>query len=61
MQDEIYVKKILLYHGETLFSRAADDSQSLTKSVLGVICCIFAGPIFTLIIAHCKVEFAISI
>ena len=25
MQDEIYVKKMLLYHGGTLFGRATDD------------------------------------
>ena len=26
IQDEIYVKKMLLYHGGTLFGRATDDS-----------------------------------
>ena len=34
MQDEIYVqKKLLLYHGGTLFGRATDDPQSLAKTV----------------------------
>ena len=34
MQDEIYVKKkLLLYHGGTLFRRATDDPQSLAKTV----------------------------
>ena len=42
MQDEIYVKKILLYHGGTFFGGATDDPQSLAKLVLGVmISCMF--------------------
>ena len=31
MQDKIYVKTMLLYHGGTLFERATDDRQSLAK------------------------------
>ena len=47
MQDEIYVKKILLYHGGTLFGRATGDPQSVAKTVLGVmISCMFGGPTF---------------
>ena len=47
MQDEIYVKKMLLYHGETFFGRATDDPQSLAKTVLGVMMsCMFGGPTF---------------
>ena len=47
MQDEIYVKKILLYHEETLFGRATDDPQSLAKTALEVmISCMFDGPTF---------------
>ena len=44
MQDEIYVKKILLYHGGTLFGRATGDPQSVAKTVLGVMMsCMFGG------------------
>ena len=44
MQDEIYVKKILLYHGGTLFGRATGDPQSVARTVLGVmISCMFGG------------------
>ena len=47
MQDEIYVKIVLLYHGGALFGRATDDPQSLAKSVLGVmISCMFGVPTF---------------
>ena len=47
MQDEIYVKKKLLYYGGILFGRVNDDSQSLAKTVLGVmISCIFVGLTF---------------
>ena len=47
MQDQIYVKKMLLYHGGTLFGRANYDPQSLAKTVLGVtISCMFGGPTF---------------
>ena len=47
MQDEIYIKKMLLYHGGTLFGRATDDPQSLAKTVLGVMMsCMFGGPTF---------------
>ena len=38
---------MLLYHGGTLFARATDNSQSLAKTVLGVmISCMFDGPKF---------------
>ena len=50
MQDKIYVKAMLLYHGGTLFGRVNDDPKSLAKTVLGVmISCIFSGPIQGLI------------
>ena len=40
-------KKMLLYQGGTLFARATDNSQSLAKTVLGVmISCMFDGPKF---------------
>ena len=42
MRDEICVKKMLLYHGGTLFGRATDDPQSVAKTVLGaMISCMF--------------------
>ena len=31
MQDEIYVKKMLLCHGENLFGRETDDALPLQK------------------------------
>ena len=47
MQDEINVKKILLYHGGTLFGRAANGPQSFAKTVLKVMMsCIFGRPLF---------------
>ena len=50
MQDEIYVKIMLLYHGGTLFGRATDNSQSIAKSVLGVlISCMCGGLISTML------------
>ena len=38
-------KKMLLYHGGTVFSRATDDPQFLAKTLLGVmISCKFGRP-----------------
>ena len=36
MHDEVYLKKMLLYNGGTLFGNAMDDLTSLAKTVLGV-------------------------
>ena len=41
------MKKMLLYHGGTLFGRATDDPQFLAKTVLGImISCMFGRPTF---------------
>ena len=38
---------MLLYRGGTLFGQAADDPQSLAKTVLAVmVSCMFGGPTF---------------
>ena len=34
--DEIYVKKMLLYHGGSIFGKAANDSTTLAAAVLGI-------------------------
>ena len=47
LHDEVYVKKVLLYHGGTLFGKGMDALTSLAKSVLGVMVnCLFGGPSF---------------
>ena len=47
LHDEIYVKKMLLYHGGTLFGKSIDDPAALAKTVLGVMVrCLLGGPKF---------------
>ena len=47
LHDEIYVKKMLLYHGGAVFCRAADDTSSLAKTMLGIkIVCLLGCPSF---------------
>ena len=47
LQDEVYVKKSMLYHGGRVFGRSVDDPQCLAKNVLGLmISCMFGGPQF---------------
>ena len=47
LHDEVYVKKMLLYHGGTLFGRAVNDPSSLAATVLGImIVCLYGGPSF---------------
>ena len=47
MHDEIYVKKMLLYHGGTLFGKSVDDQSSLAQTILGImIVCLHGGPKF---------------
>ena len=47
LQDEIYVKKMMLYHGGKVFGRSADDPTSLAKTVLGImLTCLNGGPKF---------------
>ena len=41
------MKKILLYHGGTLFGRAVNDPSSLAAIVLGImVVCLYGGPSF---------------
>ena len=53
---------MLLYHGETLFDRANDDSQYFAKTVLGfMVSCMFSGHTFCFKnTTHCEIEFTIS-
>ena len=47
LHDEVYVKKMLLYHGGTLFGKAVNDPSSLAKTILGImIVCLYGGPRF---------------
>ena len=47
LHDEIYVKKMLLYHGGSLFGKAVNDPSVLASTVLGfMVCCLFGGPKF---------------
>jgi hypothetical protein len=36
IHDEVYVKKMMLYHGGTLFGKSLDDPSLLAKTVLGI-------------------------
>ena len=45
--DEIYIEKMLLYHGGTIFGRSADNPSALAKTILGIIIfCLNGGPKF---------------
>ena len=47
LQDEVYVKKMMLYHGGQVFGRGVDDPSCLAKTVLGImVSCMFGGPNF---------------
>ncbi|XP_076437845.1 uncharacterized protein LOC143277020 [Babylonia areolata] len=47
LQDEVYVKKSMLYHGGRVFGRSVDNPQCLAKTVLGMmVSCMFGGPKF---------------
>ena len=47
LHDEIYVKKMLLFHGGTLFGKSVDDPSSLAKTMLGImIVCLYGVPKF---------------
>ena len=47
LQDEVYVKKMMLYHGGQVFGRSADNPECLARTVLGiVVSCMFGGPHF---------------
>ena len=56
--DEIYLKKMLLYHGGTIFGRAEDNPADLAKTMLGImIYCLNGGPkILAKIIPVSKLE-----
>jgi hypothetical protein len=45
--DEIYVKKMMLYHGGTVFGKAVNKPCDLANTVLGImIKCLYGGPTF---------------
>ena len=47
LHDEIFVKKMLLYHGGYLFGKAVNDPSSLAKTILEImIVCLYGGPRF---------------
>ena len=47
LHDEIYVKKMLLYHGGTIFGKAVNDKSKKATTVLGImISCLYGGPSF---------------
>lgn len=47
LQDEVYVKQMMLYHGGCVFGRSVDRPDCLAKTVLGImIACMFGGPNF---------------
>ena len=47
LHDEVYVKKMMLYHGGRLFGKSVDDPSSLAKTVLGIrVLCLNGGPKF---------------
>ena len=47
LQDEVYVKKMMLYHGGQIFGRSVDNPQCLARTVLGImVSCMFGGPNF---------------
>ena len=47
LRDEIYVKKMLLYHGGTVFGKAVNDASKKASTVLGImVSCLYGGPSF---------------
>lgn len=47
LHDEVYVKKMMFYHGGQVFGKSTDDPKCLAKTVVGImICCMFGGPTF---------------
>ena len=47
LHDEVYVKKMLLYHGGTVFGKAQNHPSKLAETVLGImIICLHEGPSF---------------
>lgn len=47
LQDEVYVKKMMLFHGGYVFGKSVDDPSALAKTVLGImVSCLFGGPNF---------------
>ena len=47
LHDKVYVKKMLLYHGGTVFSKAQNHPSKLAETVLGImIMCLHGGPSF---------------
>ena len=47
LHDEVYVKKMLLYHGGTVFGKAENNPSLLAETTLGImIICLHGGPKF---------------
>ena len=45
--DEVYVKKMMSYHGGTVFGKAANNPNLLANAVLGLLFdCLLGGPSF---------------
>ena len=56
--DEVYVKKMMLYHAGTLFGKASNNPSVLANAVLGImIDCMYGGPTFlSSMIPVCKLK-----
>ena len=47
--DEIYIKKMMTYHGGTVYGKAANNPDELAGTMLGIMVhCLHGGPIFML-------------
>ena len=47
LHDEIYVKKMLTYHGGTVYGKSANNPNVLADTVLGIMVnCLHGGPTF---------------
>ena len=47
LHGEVYVKKMMLYHGGVLFGKSVDDPSLLAKTLLGImVLCLNGGPKF---------------
>ena len=46
LQDEVYIKKMLTYHGGTIFGQS-ENNESLAETMLGImVTCLHGGPKF---------------
>ena len=47
LHDEVYVKKMLLYHGGKIFGKSINDPTALARTILGImVFCLHGGPRF---------------